>query len=82
MLGQLVPRQRLNPVIECIHNVPKDLGNILPDYQVGGMTGMLSTAGDIIITQTTSTASTQNVWSGPTNSAICSFMFDVVSFES
>ncbi|KAH9981804.1 restriction endonuclease type II-like protein [Russula compacta] len=35
------PSQRLNPVIECIRNVTKEFGDILPDYQVGRTTGVL-----------------------------------------
>ncbi|KAI0295073.1 restriction endonuclease type II-like protein [Multifurca ochricompacta] len=35
------PCQRLNPIIECIRNVPKEFGDILPDYQVGKTTGVL-----------------------------------------
>jgi DNA excision repair protein ERCC-1 len=35
------PCQRLNPVVECIRNVPKVFGDILPDYQVGRTTGVL-----------------------------------------
>ena len=35
------PSQRLNPVVECIRNVPKEFGDILPDYQVGRTTGVL-----------------------------------------
>lgn len=35
------PSQRLNPVIECIRNVSKEFGDILPDYQVGKTTGVL-----------------------------------------
>ncbi len=35
------PCQRLNPVVECIRNVPKEFGDILPDYQVGRTTGVL-----------------------------------------
>ncbi|THH16059.1 hypothetical protein EW146_g4510 [Bondarzewia mesenterica] len=35
------PRQRLNPVLECIRNVGKEFGEILPDFQVGKTTGVL-----------------------------------------
>ncbi|KAI9456018.1 restriction endonuclease type II-like protein [Lactarius psammicola] len=35
------PCQRLNPIIECIRNVPKEFGDISPDYQVGRTTGVL-----------------------------------------
>lgn len=35
------PCQRLNPIVECIRNVPKEFGDILPDYQVGKTTGVL-----------------------------------------
>ncbi|KAI0289060.1 restriction endonuclease type II-like protein [Russula brevipes] len=35
------PCQRLNPVVECIRNVPKEFGDILPDYQVGRTTGVV-----------------------------------------
>jgi hypothetical protein len=35
------PCQRLNPIVECIRNVPKEFGDILPDYQVGRTTGVL-----------------------------------------
>ena len=35
------PCQRLNPVVECIRNVPKEFGDILPDYQVGRTTGVI-----------------------------------------
>src|SRR6266702_1247883 len=35
------PNQRLNPVVECIRNVPKEFGDITPDYQVGRSTGVL-----------------------------------------
>jgi Binding domain of DNA repair protein Ercc1 (rad10/Swi10) len=35
------PCQRLNPVVECIRNVPKEFGDILPDYQVGKTTGVI-----------------------------------------
>ena len=35
------PCQRLNPIVECIRNVPKEFGDILPDYQVGRTTGIL-----------------------------------------
>ncbi|SRR6266404_4721586 len=35
------PCQRLNPIVECIRNVPKEFGEILPDYQVGRTTGVL-----------------------------------------
>ncbi len=35
------PSQRLNPVVECIRNVPKEFGDITPDYQVGRTTGVL-----------------------------------------
>ncbi|KAH9972581.1 restriction endonuclease type II-like protein [Lactifluus volemus] len=35
------PCQRLNPIVECIRNVPKVFGDILPDYQVGRTTGVL-----------------------------------------
>ncbi|KAG1765015.1 restriction endonuclease type II-like protein [Suillus occidentalis] len=29
------PNQRLNPVLECIRNVGKEFGDIVPDFQVG-----------------------------------------------
>ncbi|KAH9987048.1 hypothetical protein BJV77DRAFT_1070710 [Russula vinacea] len=29
------------PIVECIRNVPKEFGDILPDYQVGRTTGVL-----------------------------------------
>jgi DNA excision repair protein ERCC-1 len=35
------PSQRLNPIVESIRNVPKEFGDILPDYQVGRTTGVL-----------------------------------------
>lgn len=35
------PCQRLNPIVECIRNVPKEFGEITPDYQVGRTTGVL-----------------------------------------
>ncbi|KAH9952430.1 restriction endonuclease type II-like protein, partial [Russula dissimulans] len=35
------PCQRLNPIVECIRNVPKEFADILPDYQVGRTTGVL-----------------------------------------
>ncbi|KAH9169800.1 DNA repair protein rad10 [Lactarius sanguifluus] len=35
------PCQRLNPIVECIRNVPKEFGDISPDYQVGRTTGVL-----------------------------------------
>jgi len=35
------PCQRLNPIVECIRNVPKEFGDITPDYQVGRTTGVL-----------------------------------------
>ncbi|KAI0260580.1 restriction endonuclease type II-like protein [Gloeopeniophorella convolvens] len=35
------PSQRLNPIVDCIRNVPKEFGDILPDYQVGRTTGVL-----------------------------------------
>ncbi|KAA1470754.1 DNA repair protein rad10, partial [Dentipellis sp. KUC8613] len=35
------PCQRLNPVLECIRNVGKEFGEILPDFQVGRTTGVL-----------------------------------------
>jgi hypothetical protein len=35
------PCQRLNPVVECVRNVPKEFGDILPDYQVGRTTGVI-----------------------------------------
>jgi len=35
------PSQRLNPIVECIRNVPKEFGDIVPDYQVGRTTGVL-----------------------------------------
>jgi len=35
------PSQRLNPIVECIRNVPKEFADILPDYQVGRTTGVL-----------------------------------------
>ncbi|KAI9511950.1 DNA repair protein rad10 [Russula earlei] len=35
------PCQRLNPVVECIRNVPKEFADIPTDYQVGRTTGVL-----------------------------------------
>ncbi|KAF8259041.1 restriction endonuclease type II-like protein [Lactarius quietus] len=35
------PCQRLNPIVECIRNVPKEFGDITPDYHVGRTTGVL-----------------------------------------
>ncbi|PFH51542.1 hypothetical protein AMATHDRAFT_142411 [Amanita thiersii Skay4041] len=35
------PRQRGNPVLECIRNVAKEFGDIPADYQVGRTTGVL-----------------------------------------
>ncbi|KAH9020078.1 restriction endonuclease type II-like protein [Lactarius pseudohatsudake] len=34
------PCQRLNPIVECIRNVPKEFGDISPDYQVGRTTAL------------------------------------------
>ncbi|KIJ40933.1 hypothetical protein M422DRAFT_32048 [Sphaerobolus stellatus SS14] len=33
--------QRLNPLLEAIRNVPKEFGDIIPDFQVGRTTGVL-----------------------------------------
>lgn len=33
--------QRLNPVLECIRNVGKEFGDIVPDFQVGRTTCIL-----------------------------------------
>ncbi|KAH8996012.1 restriction endonuclease type II-like protein, partial [Lactarius akahatsu] len=35
------PCQCLNPIVKCIRNVPKEFGDISPDYQVGRTTGVL-----------------------------------------
>ncbi|KAG1732200.1 restriction endonuclease type II-like protein [Suillus paluster] len=35
------PNQRLNPVLECIRNVGKEFGDIVPDFQVGRTTCVL-----------------------------------------
>ncbi|KAF9227424.1 DNA repair protein rad10 [Gyrodon lividus] len=35
------PNQRLNPVLECIRNVGKEFGDIIPDFQVGRTTCIL-----------------------------------------
>ncbi|KAL4061871.1 restriction endonuclease type II-like protein [Scleroderma citrinum] len=35
------PNQRLNPVLNCIRNVGKEFGDIIPDYQVGRTTCIL-----------------------------------------
>ncbi|KAG2145966.1 restriction endonuclease type II-like protein [Suillus bovinus] len=35
------PNQRLNPVLECIRNVGKEFGDIVPDFQVGRTSGVL-----------------------------------------
>ncbi|KAF9070540.1 restriction endonuclease type II-like protein [Rhodocollybia butyracea] len=35
------PLQRGNPILECIRNVGKELGDIVADYQVGRTTGVL-----------------------------------------
>ncbi|KAN0091069.1 Restriction endonuclease type II-like protein [Tylopilus felleus] len=35
------PNQRLNPVLECIRNVGKEFGDIVPDFQVGRTTCIL-----------------------------------------
>ncbi|OJA20861.1 hypothetical protein AZE42_02964 [Rhizopogon vesiculosus] len=35
------PNQRLNPVLECIRNVGKEFGDIVPDFQVGRTTCLL-----------------------------------------
>src|SRR6266702_3362151 len=39
--NQAQASQRLNHVVECIRNVPKDFGDISPDYPVGRTTGVL-----------------------------------------
>jgi hypothetical protein len=33
--------QRLNPLLECIRNVGKEFGDIVPDFQVGRTTCVL-----------------------------------------
>ncbi|EMD37394.1 hypothetical protein CERSUDRAFT_114066 [Gelatoporia subvermispora B] len=35
------PRQRQNPVLQCIRNVGKEFGDIVADFQVGRTTGVL-----------------------------------------
>ncbi|KDQ57530.1 hypothetical protein JAAARDRAFT_113032, partial [Jaapia argillacea MUCL 33604] len=35
------PCQRLNPILDCIKNVGKEFGEIVPDFQVGRTTGVL-----------------------------------------
>ncbi|KAG2345479.1 DNA repair protein rad10 [Suillus weaverae] len=35
------PNQRLNPVLECVRNVGKEFGDIVPDFQVGRTSGVL-----------------------------------------
>jgi len=35
------PCQRLNPLLDCIRNVGKEFGDIVPDFQVGRTTGVL-----------------------------------------
>ncbi|KII92270.1 hypothetical protein PLICRDRAFT_37060 [Plicaturopsis crispa FD-325 SS-3] len=35
------PCQRSNPMLECIRNVGKEFGDIVPDFQVGRTTGVL-----------------------------------------
>jgi len=35
------PCQRLNPLLDCIKNVNKEFGDIVPDFQVGRTTGVL-----------------------------------------
>ncbi|KAH7888765.1 restriction endonuclease type II-like protein [Phlebopus sp. FC_14] len=35
------PNQRLNPVLQCIRNVGKEFGDIVPDFQVGRTTCIL-----------------------------------------
>ncbi|KAH0827800.1 restriction endonuclease type II-like protein [Lanmaoa asiatica] len=35
------PNQRLNPVLECVRNVGKEFGDIVPDFQVGRTTCIL-----------------------------------------
>lgn len=35
------PLQRLNPILECIRNVGKEFGDIVPDFQVGRTTCIL-----------------------------------------
>ncbi|KAF8844358.1 DNA repair protein rad10 [Paxillus ammoniavirescens] len=35
------PNQRLNPVLECIRNIGKEFGDIVPDFQVGRTTCIL-----------------------------------------
>ncbi|KAH9017933.1 binding domain of DNA repair protein Ercc1-domain-containing protein [Lactarius pseudohatsudake] len=83
MLGQLVPRQRLNPVIECIRNVPNYFGDIPPDYQVGATTGILFLSQryhrhhpDYIHRQRTERLGRAY------KLHLLHFVFDVVSFES
>src|SRR6266702_4204275 len=39
--NQAQASQRLNHVVECIRNVPKEFGDISPDYPVGRTTGVL-----------------------------------------
>jgi hypothetical protein len=40
-INSLTLLQRLNPVLECIRNVGKEFGDIIPDFQVGRTTCVL-----------------------------------------
>ncbi|TFY57183.1 hypothetical protein EVG20_g8642 [Dentipellis fragilis] len=40
--------KRLNPILECIRNVGKEFGEILPDFQVGRTTGVLFLRYDLL----------------------------------